>query len=87
MHDIEFYNGIVMNVIRLRLLNVYFFASNYPIDFPFTGGIYQVIRGLYTKYLRNLNFFINLVFLEILQYIFILLPCKDIVQLKFIRNI
>ena len=49
---------------------------------PFTGGVYCVIRCLYTEYLGNLNFFINSVFLEIFWYICILWSCKDIVQLK-----
>ena len=47
----EFYNGLVM-----KTLNVNIFASNYPFDFPFTGGAYHAIRCLYTEYLRNLKF-------------------------------
>ena len=55
----EFYNGFVM-----KTLNVHISGSNDPIDFPFTGGAYHVIRCLYTGYFRNLKFFINLVFLK-----------------------
>ena len=78
MHVImEIYNGLVM-----KTLNVYISGSNDPIDFPFTGGVYHVIRCLHTEYLRNITIFINLVFLEIFRYICILWSCKDIAPLK-----
>ena len=47
----EFYNGFVMKNFKCS-----YPASNYWIDFPFTGGVYHVIRCLYTEYLRNLKF-------------------------------
>ena len=39
----------------MKTWNVYISGSNDPIDFPFKGGIYHVIRCLYTEYLRNLK--------------------------------
>ena len=41
-------------------------GSNDLIDFLFTGVANCVIGCLYTKYLRNLKIFINVVFLEYL---------------------
>ena len=66
----------------MKTLNVYISGSNDLIDFPCTGDLYHVIRCPYTEYLRNLKIFIALVFLEILEYIYTLWSCKDIVQLK-----
>ena len=71
----------------MKTLNVHISGSNDPIDFPFTGGVHHVIRFLYTEYPRNLKFFINLVFLEILGYICSPWSCKDIAQLKQIKII
>ena len=75
-----------MDFNRLKTLNVWYSASYYLIDFLFTG-VYSRLLVLYTKYLRNLKFFLNLLFLKILWYSYILWPYMSLVQLKFSRNI
>ena len=50
------YYGNLHNGLVLKTLNVRIFGSSGLINFPFTGGMYHIIRYLYIEYFRNLNF-------------------------------
>ena len=65
-YDRNIHNGLVMKV-----LNIHISGSNDLIDFPFTGGVYHVIRCLYTEYLRNLKLCHKLSFSWFIKDVFV----------------